>query len=105
MTAFPQGASLDESGRIQVDSNASMVGGVAPTVRVPLDKETLARAMAGEDVQLAYAVEWIEAENRESSPAPTAAAPGWATVLAVLAVIAVWYSRRLRVGEAPLPPR
>jgi len=94
MTAFPQGASLDESGRIQVDSNASMVGGVAPTVRVPLDRATLARAMAGEDVQLAYAVEWIEAENRESSPAPTAAAPGWAAVLAVLAVIAVWYGRR-----------
>ncbi|MFA7199527.1 MAG: peptidase S41, partial [Methanoculleus sp.] len=62
-------------------------------VRVPLDRATLARAMAGEDVQLAYAVEWIEAENRESSPAPTAA-PGWAAVLAVLAVVAVWYGRR-----------
>jgi carboxyl-terminal processing protease len=94
LTAFPTGASLDESGSIQVDSNASMVGGVAPTVRVPLDTETLARAMAGEDVQLAYAVEWIGGQNRESSPAPTAAAPGWAAVLAAFAVIAVWYGRR-----------
>ncbi|WP_153020023.1 S41 family peptidase [Methanoculleus horonobensis] len=98
MTAFPQGASLDENGRIQVDSNASLVGGVAPTVRVPLDRDTLARAMAGEDVQLSYAVDWIRAQAEETtaepSAEPTQAAPGWAAVLAALAVVAVWYGRR-----------
>ncbi len=99
MTAFPAGASLDENGRIQVDSNASMVGGVAPTVRVPLDEETLARAMAGEDVQLTYAVEWIEAQvengTAEPSSIPTQkAAPGWVVPLVVIVGLVVWFGRR-----------
>lgn len=98
MTAFPQGASLDENGRIQVDSNASQVGGVAPTVRVPLDRDTLARAMAGEDVQISYAVDWLRAQaestTAEPSAVPTQAAAGWVVVLAALAVVAVWYGRR-----------
>ena len=93
LTAFPAGASLDANGRIQVDSNASQVGGVAPTVRVPLDEGTLARAMAGEDVQLAYAVDWIEAQNAEPS-ATQKAAPGLAVVLAALAAVAVRIGRR-----------
>ncbi len=99
LTAFPTGASLDEHGRIQVDSNASMIGGVAPTVRVPLDKATLARAMAGEDVQLSYAVDWIEAQAEETTAEPSdvptrQAVAGWAVVLEALAVVAVWYGRR-----------
>lgn len=98
MTAFPTGASLDENGRIQVDSNASMVGGVALTVRVPLDEGTLARAMAGEDVQLSYAVEWIRAQaestTAEPSAVPTQAAAGWVVVLGAIAVVAVWLGRR-----------
>ncbi|WP_292367694.1 S41 family peptidase [Methanoregula sp. UBA64] len=60
---FPAGASLDENYAILVDSNASLVGGVAPTVRVPLDRDTVARAMAGEDVQLAYATAWLEGQR------------------------------------------
>ncbi|MCK8518095.1 S41 family peptidase [Methanoculleus sp. 7T] len=99
MTAFPTGASLDENGRIQVDSNASMTGGVAPTVRVPLDKEILARAMAGEDVQLAYAVDWIEAQaengTAEPSDVPTQkAAPGWIVPLVAVAGLAICRGRR-----------
>ncbi|MDD3857415.1 MAG: S41 family peptidase [Methanoculleus sp.] len=98
MTAFPQGTSLDANGRIQVDSNASQVGGVAPTVRVPLDRDTLARAMAGEDVQLSYAVDWIraQAESTTAGPSavPTQAAAGWVVVLAAFAVVAVGYGRR-----------
>jgi carboxyl-terminal processing protease len=92
MTAFPAGASLDENGRIQVDSNASMIGGVAPTVRVPLDADTLARAMAGEDVQLTYAVEWLEAQATNGTV--PAAAPGLAVPLAAVAVLMIWYGRR-----------
>ncbi len=60
---FPAGASLDENYTIQLDSNASLSGGVAPTVRVPLDRDTVARAMAGEDVQLAYATEWLDGQR------------------------------------------
>jgi len=96
---FPTGISLDENGRIQVDSNASMVGGVAPTVRVPLNRDTLARAMAGEDVQLAYAVEWIRAQAEETTAEPSAvptqaAAAGWIVPLATLMGLVVWYGRR-----------
>lgn len=73
---FPDGASLDADGEIQVDSNASLAGGIAPTVRVPLDADTLARSMAGEDVQLAYALGWLEARQAPATTAaPVTAAP------------------------------
>ncbi|MCK9278281.1 MAG: S41 family peptidase, partial [Methanoculleus sp.] len=95
LTAFPAGASLDEHGRIQVDSNASLVGGVAPTVRVPLDAETLAWAMAGEDVQLAYAVEWIEAQAENTTAVPSQkAAAGWVVPFAAVVGLVVWFGRR-----------
>lgn len=102
-TAFPQGASLDENGRIQVDSNVSLVGGVAPTVRVPLDEETLARAMAGEDVQLAYAVDWIGAQAENGTAGSSAAstqkaAAGWTVSLAAVAIFAVYLGRRAAAG-------
>lgn len=57
---FPDGASLDKNGNIQVESNAELTGGVSPDIRVPLNEETVARAMDGEDVQLTYALEWLE---------------------------------------------
>lgn len=60
---FPAGASVDENYTIQMDSNASLEGGVSPTVRVPLDRDTVARAMAGEDVQLTYATEWLKGQQ------------------------------------------
>jgi len=60
---FPDGASLDQNGKIQVDSNATLNGGVAPKLRVPLTEENLARSMAGEDVQLAYALGWLKEQN------------------------------------------
>jgi len=67
MTAFRAGASFAENGKVQVDGNASVVDKETPTVRMLLDKETPARAMAGEDVQLSYAVEWIEAQAEEAN--------------------------------------
>ena len=60
---FPDGASLNETGVIQVDSDASLTGGVAPDIRVPLTEETVARAMNGEDVQLTYALEWLQEQQ------------------------------------------
>jgi carboxyl-terminal processing protease len=96
---FPAGASLDEKGKIQVDSNASRTGGVAPTVRVPLNRETVARAMAGEDVQLTYAMAWLE---KQQSPATTAtpatptqkAAAGMVAVLGAIGTVALLLKRK-----------
>lgn len=88
---FPAGASLDQNGTIQVDSSAALSGGVAPTVRVPLDRETVARAMAGEDVQLTYAMGWLKenhspgAASAQATPAPRAAPR---TVVALAAIMA-----------------
>jgi len=65
---FPDGASLDKNGVIQVDSNASLVGGVAPQVRVPVNEDTIARSMAGEDVQLTYAVKWLDEQVKRGTP-------------------------------------
>ena len=84
---FPAGASLDRNGTIQVDSNASRSGGIAPGIRVPLNETTVARALAGEDVQLTYAMEWLDGQQvpvttaPADSPTPKAAA-GMAAVLA-----------------------
>jgi carboxyl-terminal processing protease len=66
---FPAGASLDENYAIQLDSNASLAGGVAPTIRVPLNRDTVTRAMAGEDVQLAYATEWLDGQRGSNATA------------------------------------
>jgi len=85
---FPDGASLDEHGTIQVDSNAVLKGGVSPTVRVPLNEATLARAIAGEDVQLTYAMDWLDSKQPVSTTVPTT--PAKKTLLGVLvAVLAV----------------
>lgn len=70
---FPDGASLDHEGVIQVDSNASLTGGIPPGIRVPVNEDTVARSMAGEDVQLTYALQWLDeqqAASRQSSPGP-----------------------------------
>jgi carboxyl-terminal processing protease len=47
---FPQAQSVDENGRIQVDSDATGRGGILPDVRVPRDADTLAALRAGRDV-------------------------------------------------------
>jgi carboxyl-terminal processing protease len=54
--------------------------------------------MAGEDVQLSYAVEWIwtqaEETTAEPSAVPTQAAAGWIVPLAALMGLMVWLGRR-----------
>jgi carboxyl-terminal processing protease len=72
---FPDGASLDQNGVIQVDSNAALVGGVAPQIRVPVNEDTVARSMAGEDVQLTCALKWLDEQVKQgTAPAPSATA-------------------------------
>lgn len=87
---FPAGASLDENYTIQLDSNASLEGGVSPTIRVPLNHETVARAMAGEDVQLAYALQWLEStQDLQNTTAPgTPVTPTQKAPLGIIASIA-----------------
>jgi carboxyl-terminal processing protease len=53
---WPSGQSLDADKCIQVDSR-NMVGGVAPTIRVPMNLENALRVVAGEDVELAMAIQ------------------------------------------------
>lgn len=53
---WPSGQSLDADKAIQIDSR-SMVGGVAPTIRVPMNQENALRVAAGEDVELALAIQ------------------------------------------------
>lgn len=57
---YPDGASLDENKNIQVDSDTTGTGGIAPHVRVPMTEDTISRAMAGEDVQLTYALQYLK---------------------------------------------
>lgn len=57
---FPYGQSLGSDKVIQLDSKDG-VGGVAPTVRVPLTKEAAIAFASGADPELDYAVEWLQA--------------------------------------------
>ena len=63
------------------------------------DADDHALKMAGEDVQLAYAVDWIEAQAEEGTAEPSAvptqrAAPGGSVLLAALAVFVAYLGRR-----------
>jgi carboxyl-terminal processing protease len=71
---FPDGQSLDAQGVIQLDSDASMHGGVAPTIRVPVTEAT-ARALFVEkrDVPLEYAVTYLTAARSSSIQTTTIA--------------------------------
>jgi carboxyl-terminal processing protease len=89
---FPDGTSLDQNGTIQVDSNASLTGGIAPTIRVPLNEDTLARAMAGEDVQLTWAMAWLDRQqkpNASSVPAVPATSTQKASLVPALPLVAL----------------
>jgi carboxyl-terminal processing protease len=79
---FPDGASLDGNGVIQIDSNAYLAGGVAPRIRVPVNEDTVARSMAGEDVQLTFALNWL-AEQEKPIATPTQRAPCGAVIAAI----------------------
>lgn len=98
---FPDGASLDRNGTIQVDSNASLAGGVSPQIRVPINEETVARSMTGEDVQLTYALQWLDTQQRPATPAASAgttpaqkASLEYAPILLLLGFLAVMAGRK-----------
>lgn len=99
---FPDGASLNRDGVIQVDSNASLTGGISPQVRVPVNEDTVARSMAGEDVQLTYALQWLDDQQKPKNlavPAVTLtptprSSPGIAVVLLGLVFLVLVTGRK-----------
>lgn len=55
---YPNGASLDKDGNIQLDSNHLLEGGVLPDVRVPINKENLKGIFVdGRDIVLETAID------------------------------------------------
>ena len=57
---YPDGQSLDAEGAIQLDSDASLQGGVAPTMRVPMTEATARSLFLNrEDVLLDFAVQYL----------------------------------------------
>ncbi|MBN9022969.1 MAG: hypothetical protein J0H08_12925 [Rhizobiales bacterium] len=65
---YPDGYAVDAAGRVLIDSRNG-VGGVAPTVRVPMTEETVLAYARGVDVELDAAVRWLDARNRAGSGA------------------------------------
>ncbi len=58
---FPQAPSIDAQGRIQVDSDASGLGGIPPDQRVALDEAAFdAEYGQGRDVVMETAVRWLK---------------------------------------------
>lgn len=99
---FPDGASLNEKHVMQVDSNASGIGGVSPQIRVPLNEDTVARTMSGEDVQLTYALNWLIEQQNPKTPSATAAtamptqksAPGITMIVVAFGLLVVIAGRK-----------
>ncbi|MDP3395327.1 MAG: S41 family peptidase [Methanoregula sp.] len=96
---FPDGASLDKNRMIQVDSNASLTGGVSPQIRVPINEDTVARSMAGEDVQMTYALEWLAEQQKPQTPVTTVtpaqkSSMGIAIIVLTLGILVVIAKRK-----------
>ncbi|MFA4849721.1 MAG: S41 family peptidase [Methanoregula sp.] len=96
---FPDGVSLDKNRMIQIDSNAQLGGGVAPQIRVPINEDTVARSIAGEDVQLTYALKWLDDQQKPQTPVTTAtpkqqASPGIAILVLMLGLLVLIAGRK-----------
>jgi len=63
---YPACQSLDENGVVQLDGDWRLEGGVTPTIRVPLTKDTVrAQFKDGRDVVLETAIRTLSAPARE----------------------------------------
>lgn len=62
LVRFPFGQSLDENQQIQLDSRGG-IGGVAPTIRIPMTAQNALRAAAGEDVELEEAIRLLSGQG------------------------------------------
>lgn len=59
---WPSGQSLDENKKIQLDSRNG-VGGVSPTIRIPLTADNAIRIANGEDVELIEAIKILSCDS------------------------------------------
>ncbi len=57
---YAYGRSLDAKGIVQLDSNSEGVGGVIPDIRVPSTYDNIIALANGTDVELAYAVDYLD---------------------------------------------
>ena len=62
---YVMGVAADYAGRVLIDSDATLSGGVAPSIRVPRTHETMTAFGRGEDVELAYARDWLSGPSLE----------------------------------------
>lgn len=62
LVKWPSGQSLDKNKVVQLDSRDG-VGGVAPTVRVPLTKENSLRLALGQDLEMETAIDLLRNDN------------------------------------------
>jgi carboxyl-terminal processing protease len=60
LVRWPSGQSLDENKNIQLDSRDG-VGGVSPSIRIPMTFENALRVANGEDVELEEAMRILSA--------------------------------------------
>lgn len=56
---WPFGQSLDKNKQVQLDSREGL-GGVSPSIRIPMTKDNALRVAQGEDVELEHAIEVIQ---------------------------------------------
>ena len=56
---YPSGQSLDADHQIQIDSTGG-IGGISPSIRIPMTKDTAIRLAAGEDIELESAVKILD---------------------------------------------
>lgn len=57
---WPYGQSLDKNKQVQIDSRDG-VGGISPSIRIPMTRENALKVAQGEDVELEHAIEVINA--------------------------------------------
>lgn len=59
--SLPDGRSLNKDKVIQVDSDHTGQGGIAPDIKIPLDEEIFReKYINGQDVELNYAIETLK---------------------------------------------
>lgn len=65
--SYPNGRSPDINKKIQDDSDSSMVGGVIPDFRLPLNDQTIDQLFVqGIDIEFEYAVQELGTMNRDT---------------------------------------
>lgn len=66
---YPYGRSVDVNGIVQIDSRNG-VGGILPKVRVPRTFDNVMAFARGEDVELKYALDYLNLQTKQSMASP-----------------------------------